>query len=333
MTLSPSSGLKPLGPYETWEDCIAAQIARGHDDEAAARICGAIERDTEALARAGGPEAAVAEALDVFVETLRGYKRRRRPSAADQQYVRALDRIRRKLEPQFAGDLRSAFKKLGPIARAAYERGKGRKDADAETRVLVDKIVERIDFDAYRDRVLRKPYERLYIESAEMTFGAVSQRLGIEIGFSLADEVGRKIVAEGGKRMGLLDLAGDTRSALFRALHETRVEGLGADDTARLITQYVPAGRFAGQGVVAGSLYRSTMIARTETRYAQGISATRAGEKAGIEQFLVFDARIGDTDEECEALDGQIVDADEAIELMADEHPNGTRSISPLPRD
>lgn len=327
------SDAKPVGPFETFDECVEAQLARGHDEDAARRICGAIERDTATLIAAGGPEAEAAAAIDAAIANMRNARKRRRPTAADRRYVLALDRIRRRVEAPFAADLRTAFGKLSAEVLRAYSAAKQRKDADDETRVLVRKVVDAVDFDDFRARTLRKPYERLYIATAELVFAAVSERVGAEIGFSLADDVGRSIIATGGKRMGLLDLDGDTRSALFRALYETRVEGLGADDTARRITQYVPAGRFAGQGAEAGSLYRSKMIARTETRYAQGISATRAGQAAGFDRFVVFDARIGDTDDECEALDGQIVDADEAEQLMSDEHPNGTRSISPLPRD
>ncbi len=84
----------------------------------------------------------------------------------------------------------------------------------------------------------------------------------------------------------------------------------------------------AGRGVA----YRSELIARTETTFARNVSAIAAGEEAHFDRYLVFDARIGPTDEECEALDGEIVDQDEAERLILEEHPNGTRSVSPVPR-
>lgn len=37
----------PLGPYADWDACIADQRKKGRSDEVAARVCGAIERDTK----------------------------------------------------------------------------------------------------------------------------------------------------------------------------------------------------------------------------------------------------------------------------------------------
>lgn len=33
----------PLGSYNTWDECVNAQIKKGHNKEAAKRICGHIE--------------------------------------------------------------------------------------------------------------------------------------------------------------------------------------------------------------------------------------------------------------------------------------------------
>ena len=44
---------------------------------------------------------------------------------------------------------------------------------------------------------------------------------------------------------------------------------------------------------------------------------------------MVFDARIGDTDEVCEDLNGRIVSLAWAQALVGEEHPNGTRSFTP----
>ena len=45
---------------------------------------------------------------------------------------------------------------------------------------------------------------------------------------------------------------------------------------------------------------------------------------------MVLDARAGDTDELCESLNGAVVTIDEAQQLAADEHPNGTRNVVPM---
>lgn len=36
----------PVGPYATFDECVAAQIKEGYSETAARRICGAIERDS-----------------------------------------------------------------------------------------------------------------------------------------------------------------------------------------------------------------------------------------------------------------------------------------------
>ena len=38
----------PLGPYETFGECVGAQKRKGHTDEEARKICGAMERDLAA---------------------------------------------------------------------------------------------------------------------------------------------------------------------------------------------------------------------------------------------------------------------------------------------
>ena len=35
----------PVGPYKTFDECVAAQKRKGHDDESARKICGAIEKN------------------------------------------------------------------------------------------------------------------------------------------------------------------------------------------------------------------------------------------------------------------------------------------------
>lgn len=44
----------------------------------------------------------------------------------------------------------------------------------------------------------------------------------------------------------------------------------------------------------------------------------------------VLDARLGETDEYCESIDGQIVTLADAETLAASEHPNGTRDFAPI---
>ena len=114
-----------------------------------------------------------------------------------------------------------------------------------------------------------------------------------------------------------------TKAAIFKAITEGRAEGEGAAKLARRIRDIVPAGPWKDAKT------RSMIIARTETKFAQNTATIERARAAGVDKFIVFDARLGDTDEECEALDGTIVSADEAEALALSEHPNGTRSFTP----
>ncbi|KKK44499.1 hypothetical protein LCGC14_3167020, partial [marine sediment metagenome] len=75
---------------------------------------------------------------------------------------------------------------------------------------------------------------------------------------------------------------------------------------------------------------RAKVIARTETAFAQSTSTIERSREAGVQMAIVFDNRTGFDDDICSAMDGITVTLDEAQALAADEHPNGTRSFSPL---
>lgn len=292
---------KPVGPYETFGQCVAGIMRRQDVSRAAAeRICGSMEG------------------------------RRAKSRRSDQRYLTRVLRAMRPIAAKFEADLRRAFLKLGDEVARAYRAGKqGSPDLEIEL------LIREADVAGFSRRELARPFERLYQLTGEVIYQAVSERVGIDVAWNLADPVAREVVATGGRRLGLIDFTDDTRSSLFRALHEGRSEGVGAIDLARRIRELVPAGRFTaleddapGRGVA----YRSELITRTETTYARNVSAIGAGAHAGFEQYMVFDARLGPTDETCELMDGRIVSAPEAMALVDQEHPNGTRSVSPMPR-
>lgn len=143
----------------------------------------------------------------------------------------------------------------------------------------------------------------------------------------LTDERGasaQRIMDMGGRRMGLVDITGHTREALFRALDQAREEGLNPRETARLIRDFIPEGRF----VNAGPAYRAQLIARTETLHAQRMSSLEQYRSmVDVKHVMAFD---GDGDEECAARDGQVFTLDDAeVEAMT-EHPNGTLAFGPI---
>ena len=72
---------------------------------------------------------------------------------------------------------------------------------------------------------------------------------------------------------------------------------------------------------------RADTIARTETITAYGQASLAAYQDAGVMKAQIYD---GSYDPECAALNGRVVALDEANQLMADEHPNGTRGVAPV---
>ena len=118
-----------------------------------------------------------------------------------------------------------------------------------------------------------------------------------------------------------MDIAGDTRRALFRGLAESRVQGLHPSSAAtrRLIQEHVTAGRF----VHAGPEYRARLIARTETMFATNEATLSAFEaSSAVEEVEAADDQMGHGDEPCSVRNGERYSLPEARNIL--DHPNGT---------
>ncbi len=238
-----------------------------------------------------------------------------------QQQLRGLRPIEAKLDRQ----LLTLFNVMGDRAARAY-RNRVPKETKADGD-LVNVILSDMDLgelEIRRDAMYGGTYEA----TGTLAAGGIEQLLGAGIDLGGRDLAAERILAEGGRRVGLLDLRADARQSLFTSLEEARAQGLGIPQTGRLIRDRVPAGRF----VNAGAKYRAQMIARTETRYASNISVAEMGKAAGFEEFVAFDDRLGFGDDDCVARDGLVVKGDEVGVEAAVEHPNGTLSFSPAPR-
>lgn len=249
--------------------------------------------------------------------------------------VLALRRDAERLEAVFAHELEREFEGLGRRAEEAYlqvagpkARGRnGRKQDEGLDAALIDALLAAMRIEEWQATALMPLYERHYLRVLEATVDTINAVL--ELGVDLPDYVQRNVVAMGGKRVGLLDLTGETREAIFRGLTEARTLGMGPFEAARRIRELVPAGRF----VNAGPQYRAVLIARTETKHAQNVSSVLAYRQSpAVIAVQVLDAQLGPTDEECELLDGRVVSLDEAERLAEEEHPNGTRNFAPVTR-
>ncbi|WPZ06587.1 phage portal protein [Pelagerythrobacter marinus] len=255
----------------------------------------------------------------------------RRASAEEMKrgeaYVLMLQRQEAGLRKAFEKPLLALFGKWrGETHRVAAEiLGTGKARRCAATKAIDDEllaaILEKLGIEAWAAE-LTQAYGAHYLEVAKAVQDA-AERAGL--GTSLPDPVMRAIVASGGRRAGLVDLDKQTRQAVFDALAEGRAEGEGVEQLAARIADYVEG------GVWNEAETRARIIARTETKFAQNISTIETGTAAGVEEFMVFDGRLGPgrSLESHIARNGSIVSADEAAAMADAEHPNGTLSLAP----
>lgn len=251
------------------------------------------------------------------------------------RYLRTIDRAAQRIEPSMARELIAAFIKLGKKAETIYidRAPKARKDAGDDA-ALADEITAALGLDDFKSNDLEPVYRSAYLRTAQAAYDALGVAFDLGFGTDLPDPISHQVLAAGGRQLGLVDMTTQTRSALFEALTQARTEGLGADAAARRIRQFVGAGRYTtmeAEREGAGVRYRSRMIARTEISYARNVSTAEVANSAGFTRYLAFDNRTGYDDEECSARNGETFTYDEMQALIAEEHPNGTLSFSPVP--
>ncbi len=252
-----------------------------------------------------------------------------------------IDAIRAKSGKVFEGRLEKFFDALGKQAQTSVRR-LAKKDAtgEAESKDLFADVLNNLSAETTKKdmkRVARqivkgmdlKPgdldalYGKTFLGVAGETAGAIEGTLGIAVG--VPDPVARAILSASGKRAGLIDLKKQSINAAFKGLTEAASAGMGPIDAARKIRDAVGAGPWSTPSI------RAKVIARTEMAFATNVSSLELGKSLGAEEALIFDARLGSTDAICEALNGRVATMDDARGLMFDEHPNGTRSFSPIP--
>ena len=242
-------------------------------------------------------------------------------------FVVALELSRRRLSARWARTLAETFEALGEAAASAArpaleEFMPSPAKSELLDEMITDRVIEALALPGAQ-RLLAQRYEQHYLKVARSVPRA-ARAVGLaQIATDLTDRVMRSVIATGGRRAGLVDLTAQTRARILREVAEQRAEGAGVDQIVRAIRDGVPAGPWAS------SQTRAEVIARTETKYAQNVSVVEHARANAVERFRVYDARLGPTDEICEALDGAIVTAAEATELCGAEHPNGTRSLAP----
>lgn len=244
-----------------------------------------------------------------------------KPTQAQTRFVAMLARQLPGLSAMFEKRLAFFFDQMGKdIAAIALPILEEDFKAIPQDVIIVERILEAANI-VGSEAVLAEMYGAVYLEVAKQA-GDAAEALGLAAG--LPDPVARAVVQAGGRRAGLLDLTDKARNSMFGALTDGRAAGEGAVAMARRIRDEIPKGPWSSAKV------RSQIVSRTETAFAQNTSTIERSREAGLEQALVFDNRTGFDDDICSAMDGVQVTLAEAEALAADEHPNGTRSFSPI---
>ena len=232
--------------------------------------------------------------------------------------LRAMDKIKERSARSLKQRMNQFFDKMGEEASAAYlaTRAKG-----ADDEVSVELMFSKMNINRLRQEV-RGIYGSHYVAVFRETTKVLG---GMGIDVTGVDVQELKILARGGSQASLLDMTKDARAKAMKIIEDGRAAGEGPEAIAAKLADAVPAGRFLD------SRTRAEMVARNETRVAQTESALLVYRAApGIDQVMVIDGRLGETDEDCEAVNGDKVDFNAAEALIAAEHPNGTRDIVPV---
>lgn len=207
------------------------------------------------------------------------------------------------------------------LPKGKKPKSKAKAVEEKADELLIEQILDALGIPAH-ETTFRRIFEQHFLEVAK-TIAEAGELVGIA--GRLPDPVARALVAAGGRRAGLIDLADQSRQALYDALAEGRAAGEGVTQLARRIAGAVEAGPWASAET------RARTIARTETKYAQNISTIERARAAGVERFTVLDGRLGPgrSTPSHIARNGSVVTAQEAREMADAEHPNGTLSFAP----
>jgi len=248
---------------------------------------------------------------------------------------RAAEAFERVMEPALAMAGRNGHTKAlpedmldsEPVGVLERDHQDGREaPGPVQVLLIAERVFGEMDLPVWTRERFAPAYAVQYERVIEATVGTINSVVGVAV--NLPDPVQRKIIARGGRRVGLVDLAGQTKESLFRALSEGRAAGEGPRELARRIRDEIPRGPWRDART------RASVIARTETKYAQNISSLEAYKASdSITAIRVVDAQRGPTDDFCEAVNGLVVSFEDADWLADEEHPNGTRSFTPVVGD
>jgi HK97 family phage portal protein len=224
------------------------------------------------------------------------------------------------VQPQLQAMLMPVFEKYGRMARVAAQEILFPQKQDLTHLFSAGVIMDRTPIMSIKAD-LADVFEQIYDLMAKMTIQTIQAALGEELTDPARVEAQVRMLAR--ERVGLLDLTEEARTAILKTLEEAQTAGLDEEAMLRLLEERVPAGRSQSSDM------RARVIARTESRLASNLSTASYARQAGV-NLLVFDARLGPTDQPCMDRNGWIVSPAQAQALSAVEHVNGTLGFAPI---
>jgi len=251
---------------------------------------------------------------------------RKRPTRKQIRLAREFDIDIAKYERGFRVDIFKVLKKLGDdvsdVALEVLSDEKNLKKDAGRDAMLAGEIAKRLNVAGF-ETDMRVVYEKNYTRIMRATQKRINATM--DLGISILDTAETRILAEGGKRVGMLDMGASAKKRVYEELATGRSKGEAVAQLARRLRDKIPAGRFKKPQT------RATLIARTETTYAQKMAAAESYRQGGVTEVMIMDSRKGSFDDECDAMDGRIVSLQEGEALMSEEHPNGTRRMVAQP--
>ena len=200
--------------------------------------------------------------------------------------------------------------------------GQRTKQTDDELEDLARRILSGLAFNQWEQGVLIPAWDGHTLRTLNLSVGTVNSTLGLQV--NIPDPVRQRILASGGTRRGLVDIAGQTRESIFQALRAGSEAGEGIPQLARRIRADVPAGPYQN----AGPKYRAQLIARTEVAEAQNLSAYETYRASDVYVGVIISD--GDEDDLCAEVNGRRMSFAEYEQIGFTAHPNCTRAAAPI---
>lgn len=246
---------------------------------------------------------------------------RRRMSKLQTSILRSMDKIKERAGRSLEQRMNHFFKEMGKAVAAAYLASTNKAVKAGEEEIAVEFLFGSMNVNKLRQEV-RGIYGTHYVSVFRETTKVLAD-MGLDV--MAVDMHELKLLSRGGSQAGLFDMTKSAREKAMKIIREGRAEGRNSDSIAKDLADAVPAGRFND------SETRARLIARTETQIAQTESALTVYRSAtGIDQVMIIDGRLGDTDADCEEANGQVMNFQDAEGMLAAEHPNGTRDVVPV---